>query len=434
MTDADRLTAALADRYTIEDAIDSGGMATVYRARDLKHDRTVAVKVLKPDLAEVIGADRFLREIRTTANLSHPHILPLFDSGEADGFLYYVMPFVEGESLADRLEREGELPVEEAVQIAREVAEALAHAHRKGVIHRDVKPANIMLEEGHALLADFGIAQAKAGAEVTKLTESGMSLGTPSYMSPEQVTGDGKLDGRADQYALGCVLYEMLAGRPPFTGEGIEAVLRQHLAVDAPRITGSRPTVPKGMATALHRALAKRPADRFRSMGEFEKALAGATLPLLARIPMGRAKAVVFAGTVVLGLAVVAVIASVWGPGAPSGPEYDRHRAVVIPFANLTGDPELDDEATYVTAKIGGCLDRTGLVESDHINSVLQWWRATADERAQDPDFDTRRGLADQFQAGLLVEGTVLAGTDSLELRAGFLESRRPGVVHSADP
>ncbi|MGD2124298.1 MAG: serine/threonine-protein kinase, partial [Gemmatimonadota bacterium] len=252
-----RLSAAIADRYRIESEIDSGGMATVYRARDVKHERTVAIKVLRPDLAEAIGADRFLREIRTTASLSHPHILPLFDSGEAHGFLYYVMPFVDGESLADRLEREGELPLEDALQIAREVADALAYAHKKGVIHRDVKPANIMLEGGHALLADFGIAQARAEAEETKLTGLGASLGTPSYMSPEQVTGEEKLDGRADQYALGCVLYEMLAGRPPFGGEGIETVLRQHLAVEAPRITGSRPAVPKGVATALHRALAK---------------------------------------------------------------------------------------------------------------------------------------------------------------------------------
>jgi serine/threonine-protein kinase len=186
----DRLTAALADRYAIESEIDSGGMATVYRARDLKHERTVAIKVLRPDLAEAIGADRFLREIRTTASLSHPHILPLHDSGEAGGFLFYVMPFVKGESLRDRLEREGQLPIEDAVQIAREVAEALAYAHREGVIHRDVKPANIMLDEGHALLADFGIAQAKAGVEETRLTGSGMSLGTPSYMSPEQGIGN----------------------------------------------------------------------------------------------------------------------------------------------------------------------------------------------------------------------------------------------------
>jgi tRNA A-37 threonylcarbamoyl transferase component Bud32/tetratricopeptide (TPR) repeat protein len=430
----DRLRTALSDRYSIEAEIDTGGMATVYQARDLKHDRTVAIKVLRPDLAEAIGTDRFLREIRTTANLSHPHILPLFDSGEADGFLFYVMPFVAGESLGDRLEREGQLPVEDAIQIAREVADALAYAHDKGVIHRDIKPANILLERGHALLADFGIAQAKAGAEETKLTGSGMSLGTPSYMSPEQIAGNREMDGRSDQYALASVLYEMLVGHAPFTGADIQAVMRQHLAADAPSMTQARPTVPKGVAKAVHRALAKTPADRFRTMPEFEKALAGATLPLLARIPMGRARAVIFAGTVVLGLAVVAVVASVWGPEASRRPEYDQHRAVIVPFNNLTGDPGFDEEAMYVTAQVGGCLDRTGLVESDYINPVMQWWRATADQRAQDPDFDTRQGLADQFKVGFLVEGTVLAGTDSLEFRAGVLESRRPGVVHSVDP
>jgi serine/threonine-protein kinase len=322
MDAAHRLTAALADRYAIESEIDSGGMATVYRARDLKHDRAVAIKVLRPDLVEAVGADRFLREIRTTANLSHPHILPLHDSGEAGGFLYYVMPFVKGESLRDRLEREGQLPLEDAVQIAREVADALAYAHRNGVIHRDIKPANIMLDEGHALLADFGIAQAKAGAQETKLTGSGMSLGTPSYMSPEQIEGAKAVDGRSDQYALACVLYEMLAGHPPFTGSDIQTVMRQHLAADAPRVTGARASVPAGVAKTLHRALAKTPADRFRTMSDFEKALAGATLPLLARIPMGRTRETIL-GTlailVLLGTGYWAVTRFGSNEGAESG-------------------------------------------------------------------------------------------------------------------
>jgi tetratricopeptide (TPR) repeat protein len=293
---------------------------------------------LKSDLAEAITADRFLREIRTTANLNHPHILPLFDSGEADGFLYFVMPFVEGESLADRLEREGQLPLEDAVQIAHEVAEGLAHAHSNGVVHRDVKPANIMLKEGHALLADFGIAQAAAGAEETRLTGSGMSLGTPFYMSPEQAAGGEDLDPRSDQYALGCVLFEMLTGSPPFTGTGIQNLLRQHLAADAPRVTVARPSVPKGVASALHRALAKRPADRYRTMEEFSAALRGATLPLLARIPLGRARAVIYLGTILLALAT-AVIASLWDPVPP----LEMERVLVFPFENQTGDPALDE-------------------------------------------------------------------------------------------
>ena len=213
--DSDRLAAALAHRYRIESEIDTGGMATVYRARDLKHDRTVAIKVLRPDLAEAIGADRFLREIRTTANLSHRNILPLFDSGEADGLLYYVMPFVEGESLANRVKREGQLPVEDAIQIAREVADALAYAHDKGVIHRDIKPANILLERGHALLADFGIAHAKAGADETKLTGSGMSLGTPSYMSPERSQETGRWTAGATSTPLGAYCTKCWLVIPP---------------------------------------------------------------------------------------------------------------------------------------------------------------------------------------------------------------------------
>ena len=248
---ASLLQKALKDRFTIEDRIGAGGMATVYRARDLKHERTVAVKVLNPELAVTLGAERFLREIRTAANLTHPHILPLFDSGEADGLLFYVMPFVKGESLRDRLAREGQLPVEEAVQIAREVADALGYAHEEGVVHRDVKPANIMLEGGHALLADFGIARARARAGEKRLTGSGMSPGTPSYMSPEQATGKEALDGRTDQYALACVMFEMLVGHPPFTGTGIDTILRQHVTADPPSVTQIRPSVPSGVATVI---------------------------------------------------------------------------------------------------------------------------------------------------------------------------------------
>ncbi|MCJ7627514.1 MAG: serine/threonine protein kinase, partial [Longimicrobiales bacterium] len=280
MEDQDRLTNALADRYRIEREIGSGGMATVYLAQDLKHDRQVAVKVLDPDLAENLGAERFLREIRTAANLTHPHILPIHDSGEADGFLYYVMPYAKGESLRDRLTKEKQLPVEDAVQITREIADALAYAHREGVIHRDVKPANIMLEEGHAVLADFGVAQAVAEAKDERITRTGTSLGTPAYMSPEQATGEPDLDGRSDQYALGCVLYEMLAGHPPFTGAQVEAVVRQHLVADPPPVTQARTTVPGEVVEVINRALSKSPADRFRTTGEMAAALALTTTPV----------------------------------------------------------------------------------------------------------------------------------------------------------
>jgi serine/threonine protein kinase len=385
MDTTNRLTTALADRYAIETAIDSGGMATVYRARDLKHERTVAIKVLRPDLAEAIGADRFLREIRTTANLSHPHILPLHDSGEASGFLYYVMPFVEGESLANRLEREGQLPVEDAVQIAREVSEALAYAHRKGVIHRDVKPANVMLEEGHALLADFGIAQARATAEETKLTGSGMSLGTPSYMSPEQISGDRELDGRADQYALGCVLYEMLAGRPPFEGADIQTVMRQHLAAEAPKVTGARATVPAGVAKALHRALAKSPADRFRTMEELEKALAGATLPLLARIPMGRARALVYGVVVILAIAGGVVLGrNLLTEGSTAdGDVLPLDKSVIaLPLENLSGNPDLDRLSELAAGFISSGLSQADRLDPGLLDRVIPSWRLEASAEA----------------------------------------------------
>src|SRR5664279_2681861 len=213
-----RLSAALADRYRIERELGQGGMATVYLAHDLRHDREVAIKVLHPDLGAALGADRFLSEIKTTAKLQHPHILPLLDSGDADGLLYYVMPVVTGETLRTRLERERQLPIPEAVRIAREVASALDYAHRQGVIHRDIKPENILLHDGQALVADFGISLAVQQAGGQRMTQTGLSLGTPQYMAPEQAMGDRAVDARADIYALGAVTYEMLAGEPPFVG------------------------------------------------------------------------------------------------------------------------------------------------------------------------------------------------------------------------
>ena len=226
MTDPiSRLNAALEGRYAIERELGEGGMATVYLADDIKHNRKVALKVLKPDLAAVVGAERFVAEIKVTANLQHPHILPLFDSGEADRFLFYVMPYVEGESLRQKLDREGQLPVDEAVRIASDVAEALSHAHERGVIHRDIKPGNILLRDGRPLVADFGIALAIQHAGGGRLTETGLSLGTPYYMSPEQATADRDPDARSDLYSLACVLYEMLVGEPPYTGASAQAVL-----------------------------------------------------------------------------------------------------------------------------------------------------------------------------------------------------------------
>jgi serine/threonine-protein kinase len=268
-----RLNAALGDRYRIERELGEGGMATVYLADDLKHDRRVALKVLKPALAAVVGAERFLAEIKTTANLQHPHILPLFDSGEVEGFLFYVMPYVEGESLRERLDRETQLGVEEAVGIATDVAEALDYAHRQGIIHRDIKPANILLHDGRPLVADFGIALALSAAGQGRMTETGLSLGTPHYMSPEQAAADRDLSSRTDVYSVGAVLYEMLVGEPPHTGPSGQAVLVKILTDDVRPITDLRKSVPRHVAAAVMKALEKLPADRWGSAAVFAEAL-----------------------------------------------------------------------------------------------------------------------------------------------------------------
>jgi hypothetical protein len=267
-----RLNAALEGRYTIERRLGEGGMATVYLARDIRHNRQVAIKVLKPELAAVVGAERFLAEIETTANLQHPHILPLFDSGEADGFLFYVMPYIDGETLADRIAREKQLPVDEALGIATSVCNALQVAHDAGVVHRDIKPGNILLSRGEPLVADFGIALA-VGAGGARLTETGLSVGTPYYMSPEQATGDQAIGPSADIYALACVLFEMLVGEPPYLGNTAQAVLGkiiQGLPVSA---TAARKTVPTNVDAAIRKALEKLPADRFTRAADFGAAL-----------------------------------------------------------------------------------------------------------------------------------------------------------------
>ena len=273
---AARLSAALADRYRIERELGTGGMATVYLAHDLKHERDVAIKVLHPDLGAALGSERFLSEIRTTARLQHPHILPLLDSGAADGLLYYVMPLVTGETLRTRLERERQLPIDDTVRIAREVADALGYAHSLGVIHRDIKPENILLQGGHALVADFGIALAVQSAGGARMTQTGLSLGTPQYMSPEQAMGERAIDARSDIYALGAVCYEMLVGEPPFTGPSVQAIVAR-LITEEPRAIGAqRKAVPESVEATVMRALEKLPADRFASASEFIASLGGA--------------------------------------------------------------------------------------------------------------------------------------------------------------
>jgi len=269
----ERLESALAGRYRIERKLGEGGMASVYLAEDLKHERKVALKILRPELAAVIGAERFLSEIKTTANLQHPHILPLFDSGEAGGYLYYVMPYIDGETLRDKLDREKQLGVQESLRIAKDVADALDYAHRAGVIHRDIKPGNILLHDGRPVVADFGIALAVSAAGGGRMTETGLSLGTPHYMSPEQASADRDLNARSDVYSLGCVLYEMLGGQPPHTGPSAQSILVHILTEDPKPLTALRHTVPPNVAAAVAKSIEKLPADRFESAREFRTAL-----------------------------------------------------------------------------------------------------------------------------------------------------------------
>src|SRR5690242_11700003 len=268
------LKTALAERYRIDRELGAGVLATVFITADLKPQGKVALKVLKPELGAVLGAERFVQEITTTAALQHPHILPLFDSGTADGFLFYVMPFIDGETLRAKLDRETQLGVDEAVRITREVADALDYAHRHGVIHRDIKPENILLHDGRPMVADFGIALALSAAAGGRMTETGMSLGTPHYMSPEQATADKEITARSDVYSLGSVLYEMLAGQPPHLGGSAQQIIMKIIAEDAKPVTTIRKSVPPNVAAAVAKSLQKLPADRFATAAEFASALA----------------------------------------------------------------------------------------------------------------------------------------------------------------
>ena len=326
-----RLTTALAGRYKIEREVGKGGMATVYLAHDLKHDRRVAVKILRPELAAVVGAERFLHEIKVTANLHHPSIVPLFDSGEAGEFVYYVMPYLEGQSLRDRLNQERQLSIDEAIAITQDAAAALDYAHRQGVVHRDVKPENIALHEGRAQVLDFGIALAVTTAGGERLTETGLSLGTPSYMSPEQATGDRRIDARSDVYSLGCVLYEMLAGDPPFSGSNVRAVIARVVTETPPSVRIGRDTIPEHIESAVMKALAKVAADRFTTAGEFAAALTTGqpAPPRRAPIRFSREHALTTAiVAVVAAVAIVTGILVVGGDGARRLPVFADHQQV----------------------------------------------------------------------------------------------------------
>ncbi len=339
-----RLSSALAGRYHIEREVGHGGMATVYLARDLKHGRRVAIKVLRAELAHVLGPERFLREIEIAARLQHPLILPVFDSGAEssteDGSgrcLWYAMPFIAGESLRDRLEREKQLPVDEAVRIAGEVAQALGCAHAQGVVHRDIKPENILLSDGHAIVADFGIARVVDAVDGVRLTETGLALGTPAYMSPEQGAGEAGIDARADIYALGCVLYEMLAGQPPFTGSTAQSIRARHAVDPVPSLRSVRSTVSRGLEGVIRRALAKVPADRFASAEEFAAALkSGHAAERAGRRVRGPLVGTIVAG--VIGLLLLALLRSSGNGTSHATGTGSIKSLAVVPFKNLTGD------------------------------------------------------------------------------------------------
>jgi tRNA A-37 threonylcarbamoyl transferase component Bud32 len=430
-----QLTSALADRYRIERELGQGGMATVYLAEDVRHRRKVAVKVLRPELSAALGPERFLREIETTANLRHPHILPLYDSGAAAEFLFYVMPLVEGESLRDRITRERQLPIDDALGIAREVADALGYAHSRGIIHRDIKPENILLEGGHAVVADFGIARALSAAGGEQLTRTGMSIGTPSYMSPEQAAGEQNLDGRSDLYALGCVLFEMLGGQPPFTGPTVESVVHQHLMVEPPPITNLRPTVPAAVAGALARTLAKAPADRFNPAAQFVQALSPASIAGTVPQQVPASTAEPRARWIATGLAALLLAAA--GAGyvltrdAMPAVLLEPKRVVVATFENKSGDPALDPLGAMAADWIARGLIGTGLVDVGGTSADLAARGVTASAH---PGHSAIQALARNANAGLVISGAYYAQGDSVLFQADFTDANAGTLVQTVGP
>jgi tRNA A-37 threonylcarbamoyl transferase component Bud32/tetratricopeptide (TPR) repeat protein len=417
-----RLTAALADRYAVEREVGRGGMATVFLAEDLKHHRQVAIKVLHPELAAAVGPDRFLREIEIVAGLRHPHILPLYDSGETEGLLYFVMPYVEGESVHQRLEREKQLPLEEALRITQGVAGALDHAHRNGVVHRDIKPANILLDEGRAVVTDFGVARAISGADTDKVTATGMALGTPAYMSPEQAAGE-EADARSDIYALGCVLYEMLAGEPPLTGQTPQSTAAKRLTDRPTPLPALRATVSPELDQAVEKALEKAPVDRYATAPEFAEALSSITPGVVGSSPARPARRTAWVGlgtAIVLGVVAVAV----WAGLRPPDPErpLDPDAIAVLPF-RVTGTTEMLQSVGRYAPELFW-IKVTGDYGPRTVDpaTVIQLWEA-AGGSLETPLAEARAlEIAQDVGAGRLVLG-VVAGTEAnMSLTAALIE------------
>ena len=458
----DRLTSALGDRYALERQVGEGGMATVYLARDLKHERKVAIKVLRPELSISLGADRFLREIRVAANLQHPNILGLYDSGECDGLLYYVMPFIEGESLRDRLNREQQLPLHDALQITREAADALDYAHQQGIVHRDIKQENILLLGGHALVADFGIARAVSSAGGEKLTQTGMAVGTPHYMSPEQALGSEHVDARSDIYSLGCVLYELLIGQPPFTGPNSMAIMARHSMESVPSLQVVRQSIPDEVEDIVMQALEKTPADRFQTMREFAGVLgeaeADAALQRTAarraatgarrvsgekgvparrtgarrvaegkrKTPVERAAAAIREGGVkfwsIVAVSMVVLGALSWGGwrlargGAAAGEEasgLDPKRIAVLYFRNRTGQDSLTFLADGLTEALIHELSQVKPLQVISHNGVTPYKNGDTP-----PD-----SIARALKVGTIVEGGVAQSGERLRVTVSMINA-----------
>jgi TolB-like protein len=440
----ERLRLVLADRYAVERELGRGGMATVFLAQDLRHDRKVAIKVLRPELSASLGADRFLREIKLAARLQHPNILGLFDSGAAEGLLFYVMPFVEGgDSLRSKLDREKQLTIEEAIQLVREAADALGYAHGRGIVHRDLKPENILLSGGHVLVADFGIARAVDEAGGQKLTETGMAVGTPYYMSPEQAMG-GELDARSDIYSLGCVLYELLAGQPPFTGPTAMAILARHSLEAVPSVQVVRQSIPDEVEAIIMHALAKVPADRFKTMQEFSQALRDAdysriTLRTIPRmLPTGQARTAQVPGVarrrrwLYLAAGAATLVAAgagafAWlrwsgaaGRKAAAASGFDANRIAVLYFRDLSGKDSLQPIATGLTE---GLIHELGQVPTLEVISK----NGVAPFRGQNVAPDS---VARALRVGTLVSGDIEPAGDRLQVTVRLVDGVSGADIH----
>jgi serine/threonine protein kinase/tetratricopeptide (TPR) repeat protein len=407
---------ALGGDYTLREEIGHGGMAVVFLADDHRHGRKVAVKILKEEFVGSFHATRFQREIRLEGQLQHPHILPIFDSGARQGLLYFIMPYVEGKTLRERLDREGMLPLDEALRIGREVAAALAHAHGKDVVHRDIKPANILLRDGHAMVADFGVAKAVEESAGATLTKTGVVVGTPAYMSPEQAGGQGRLDGRSDLYSLGCVLYEMLGGEPPFTGPTTQSIMAKHLNEPPPSLATLRPDLPPGVVALVRRLLAKVPADRHRTAEELLRVLEDpktleekAPPPFLHRIlpwPWARGTVLVAA---VAGLAVLA--GKSLGPGSePSGESLDPHKVAVFPLVDRSG---MSLDGGGIDFLIGMALEQT---EPLLFRPAFQWLSTEQRANAGSVTMEESRRISGELGAASFITGQIMRRRDSVSV------------------